>query len=100
MTSKDPSDKQIAYQIQWELFIAEREWSDFISFDPRCKGMIGHIQRVYRDAEIINGLEIFAKKMQGKIEMFLFDNGIKPFRYVPPTPPPISEFDFPNYLRA
>ena len=22
------------YQMQWEMFTAEREWNDFISYDP------------------------------------------------------------------
>jgi putative phage-type endonuclease len=102
--SKDIKDKEIYIQIQWEMFIAEREWSDFISYDPRFERikpeLMGHIQRIYRDEKIITKLVTSAKEMQSKIHMFLFDNGIPFSRYIPPIPPPIGEDDLAMYLRA
>ncbi len=97
-------DKEIMYQMQWEMFIAEREWNDFISYDPRFKGeLVGHTQRIYRDEKLIENLVDAAKEMQSRIELFLFENDIVVSRYVPPIPPPISESDIwsrADYLRA
>ena len=45
-------------QIQTELWVCEKEWSDFVSFDPRInkKNQL-HIVRVYRDEELIKKIE-------------------------------------------
>lgn len=95
-------DKEIIYQMQWEMFVAERQWNDFISFDPRCIGLEGHIQRIYRDEKIISELLSKAEEMQDKIEMFLFENGITVKRYVPVIVPELTEADYDKmaYLEA
>jgi len=47
-----------AAQIQGGLWIAEREWLDFISFDPRIKSDKSFFsKRVYRDEKYIQNLE-------------------------------------------
>lgn len=97
-------DKEIMYQMQWEMFVAEREWNDFISYDPRFKGeLVGTIQRMERDDKVIATLVEKAKQMQDKVEMFLFDNDIVPVKYVPPIIVPEltpADYDKMNYLRA
>jgi putative phage-type endonuclease len=96
-------DKTIIYQMQWEMFVAQREWNDFISYDPRCKGLEGHIHRIERNEKIITELKEYAKTMQDRIEMFLFDNDIIRQRYVPPIIAPeltAQDLDRISYLRA
>jgi len=87
-------DKEIIYQMQWEMYVSERHWNDFISYDPRVKGLEGHIQRIMRDDKIIGELLTKANEMQDKIEMFLFDNGIKVERYVPVVVPELTAADY------
>ena len=95
-----PDDEAI-YQMQWEMFVAERQWNDFISYDPRFKGkLVGHIKRIERDDSIIKKLETAAKDMQEQIQMFLFDNDIQVSRYVPIKPPEFNEADLAMYLRT
>ncbi len=51
-------------QVQGELWVAEREWSDFVSFDPRVKQRPYFCKRVYRD-------DAFIKELHIKIIMFV-----------------------------
>jgi putative phage-type endonuclease len=51
-------------QVQGNLWIAERKWCDFISFDPRMSKRKFFIRRVYRD-------EKFIKELHIKIVMFV-----------------------------
>ncbi len=45
-------------QIQMQLWVAQREWCDFVSFDPRLPESCGYLQeRVYRDEEYIKSME-------------------------------------------
>lgn len=45
-------------QVQGQLWVADREWSDFVSFDSRIEGEASYIcTRVYRDDEYIKILE-------------------------------------------
>ena len=45
-------------QIQGQLWVSEREWCDFISFDPRVNGVSGYFKvREYRDDKYILELE-------------------------------------------
>jgi len=45
-------------QIQGQLWVSEREWCDFISFDPRVNGVSGYFKvREYRDNKYILELE-------------------------------------------
>ena len=68
-------------QIQSQLWVAEREWCDFLSFDPRLEGGASYlIQRVYRDEEYIDDMykkvEAFVVQMKEaleKIEQFTND---------------------------
>jgi putative phage-type endonuclease len=46
-------------QIQCQLWVTEREWCDFVSFDPRLECAAGYLQqRVMRDEEYIKDMQI------------------------------------------
>lgn len=45
-------------QIQMQLWVSEREWCDFVSFDPRLDIKAGYLQqRVFRDEGFIENME-------------------------------------------
>jgi putative phage-type endonuclease len=57
--------KDYKAQIQMQLWVAEREWCEFVSFDPRLPESCGYLQeRVYRD-------EDFIKDMESKVYQFV-----------------------------
>ena len=44
-------------QVQGQLWVCEREWCDFVSFDPRIDGVSGFfLERIYRDEKYIKEL--------------------------------------------
>ena len=46
-------DRKYLLQMHWQMICTEREWCDFVSFDPRLpEPMQLHIQRVEKDAEL------------------------------------------------
>lgn len=51
-------------QIQGQLWVCEREWCDFVSYDPRVSQRPYFCERVYRDDDYIKELHI-------KIQMFI-----------------------------
>tara|TARA_R110002096_G_scaffold401229_1_gene598026 strand:- start:36 stop:659 length:624 start_codon:yes stop_codon:yes gene_type:complete len=60
-------------QIQMQLWVTEREWCDFVSFDPRLDCEAGYLQqRVFRDEEYIKEMKTkvyaFVEKMNGLIK--------------------------------
>jgi len=60
-------------QIQMQLWIAQRQWCDFLSFDPRLDVDAGYLlQRVERDEEFIKNMEektgLFITKMNDLYE--------------------------------
>lgn len=60
-----PIDKKYLHQVQWEMCCAEREWCDFVSFDPRFPwGMQLHRTRITRD-------DILIKDMEREVTVFL-----------------------------
>lgn len=55
----DNYSKDYNTQIQCQLWVTEREWCDFVSFDPRLECEAGYLQqRVYRDDEFIEDMKI------------------------------------------
>ncbi len=51
-------DRKYLYQMQWQMACCERDWCDFVSFDPRFPLALQlHVQRVERDDELIAELE-------------------------------------------
>lgn len=58
-------------QMQWQMFCTERQWCDFVSFDPRMpESMRIFIRRLNRDQAIISSLENDVRK-------FLFELDVK-----------------------
>ncbi len=60
-------------QIQMQLWVTEREWCDFVSFDPRLECAAGYLQqRVMRDEEYIEEMKTkvyaFIEKMNELIK--------------------------------
>ena len=61
-------------QIQMQLWVTEREWCDFLSFDPRLECSAGYLQqRVMRDEEYIEEMKVkvyaFVDKMNELINI-------------------------------
>lgn len=61
------------YQVHGQLWVCEREWCDFVSYDPRNKTKSGFFKlRVNRDEEIIQKIEkevsVFVEELQSLIE--------------------------------
>jgi putative phage-type endonuclease len=61
-------------QIQMQLWVTEREWCDFLSFDPRLECSAGYLQqRVMRDEEYIEEMKVkvyaFVDKMSELINI-------------------------------
>lgn len=66
-----PSEYQA--QVQGQLWICEREWCDFVSFDPRIEGPSQYFKiRVNRDEEYIeklkNGVDLFITDLNKILE--------------------------------
>jgi len=58
-------------QIQMQLWVTQREWCDFVSFDPRLDCGASYLQqRVYRD-------EKYIEEMAAKVELFLVEMNTK-----------------------
>ena len=62
LAGKMPADHLT--QVQGQLWVAERDWCDFVSYDPRVKQRRYFCKRVYRDEDYIKELHI-------KIVMFV-----------------------------
>ncbi len=60
----DKMPAEYVKQVQGQLWVAEREWCDFMSYDPRVSQRLSFIKRVYRDEDYIKELHI-------KIVMFI-----------------------------
>lgn len=58
-------------QMQWQMACAERQWCDFVSYDPRLpEAMRLHVERVNRDDEEI-------RRLEAEVKMFLEDVAAK-----------------------
>ena len=54
-------------QVQGQLWVADREWCDFVSFDPRINGVASYFcVRVHRDDNYI-------KTLEGAVDNFIFE---------------------------
>ena len=61
----DDYSKDYYTQIQCQLWVADRQWCDFVSFDPRLDIKASYLtQRVERD-------EDFIKNMKDKVDIFI-----------------------------
>jgi len=73
---KGPTD-EIITQMQFEMWIYEAEWNDFITFDPRWPfHMQGKIHRIERDEALIKRLEQKVQQITCEVDTFLFENNL------------------------
>jgi predicted phage-related endonuclease len=90
-------DKEYIVQMQYELFVSERKWNDFLSFDPRWPDHLkGHVIRFERDEEMIKVLEEKTREMEALIDMFMLDKNIVIQKFVEQEAP--IPFDKSLYL--
>ena len=78
MSNKVPS--QYIPQIQGGMWVAERQWCDFVSFDPRVAAVPCLCLRVARDQKYIDNLEkevnVFVAELKGLTEKI---TGLSPY---------------------
>ena len=65
-----PIAKGYRDQMQWQMAVTDREWVDYVSFDPCCPaGLQLFIQTVERDDEYIVTLELEVMKFLNEVEI-------------------------------
>jgi putative phage-type endonuclease len=65
LSGEFPSEYQA--QVQGQLWVCQREWCDFLSYDGRIKGPASYFKvRVYRDEE-------FIKKLTAAVDLFIVE---------------------------
>ena len=68
MKSQEVPSKYI-YQIQTQISCTQRDWNDFISFDPRMPERSKlFVKRVYRDDKMISDIETAVKQFLEEVE--------------------------------
>lgn len=76
-------------QMQWQMACTERQWCDFVSFDPRLpESMRLFVERIHRDDERIFELENEIVKFLSEIRSKVEDLRSK---FMPPTDAEISQ---------
>ena len=61
-------DRKYVLQMQWQMACAEREWCDFVSFDPRLPlEMQMHVRRVDRDDDLLIEIESEVTKFLAEV---------------------------------
>lgn len=56
-------------QMQWQMACADRQWCDFVSFDPRMpEHLMLYIQRVQRDDDMLETLENEVRAFLAEVE--------------------------------
>lgn len=61
-------DKKYMLQMQWQMACTERDWCDFVSFDPRLPAeMQMHVRRVERDASLLAEIEAEVTKFLDEV---------------------------------
>lgn len=67
MSGKMPTKHKA--QVQGQLWVSEREWCDFVSFDPRINGVASWLcVRVERDEEYINTLKSEVARFKAELD--------------------------------
>lgn len=67
-------DRKYMLQMHWQMACAGREWCDFVSFDPRLPDeMQIHIERVERDAALVDEMENEIVKFLGELDEAIAD---------------------------
>ena len=63
-------------QVQGQIWVMQREWCDFISFDPRMPDKKRlFVIRAYRDEEFIKQMEVEVKKFLEEVEQLIIKLG-------------------------
>jgi len=72
-------------QIQWELACTERQWCDFVSFDPRIQdpNLRFFYRRMKRDEDLIRHYTEQVLKLNAEIEYFFAEHNAKPIAPFP-----------------
>lgn len=61
-------DKKYMLQMQWQMACTERDWCDFVSFDPRLPDeMQMHVRRVERDDTLLSEIEAEVTKFLDEV---------------------------------
>lgn len=61
-------DKKYMLQMQWQMACTERDWCDFVSFDPRLPDeMQMHVRRVERDDTLLAEIEAEVTKFLDEV---------------------------------
>ena len=61
-------DRKYMLQMQWQMACTERDWCDFVSFDPRMPvDMQLHVRRVERDTELLSEIESEVTKFLAEV---------------------------------
>jgi hypothetical protein len=56
-------------QMQWQMACADRQWCDFVSFDPRMPDhLMLYIQRVQRDDDMLATLESEVREFLAEVD--------------------------------
>ena len=56
-------------QMQWQMACADRQWCDFVSFDPRMpEHLMIYVQRIERDNEMLETLENEVRAFLAEVE--------------------------------
>lgn len=67
-------DRKYMLQMQWQMACCERDWCDFVSFDPRLpETMQMHVRRVERDAELLVEMEREVAQFLGEVAATVAD---------------------------
>lgn len=68
----------IIAQMNFQMFVLEREWVDFITFDdrPTEECLHKHVKRFHRDRAMISEFAMKAKQMNEFINNFRMDHGV------------------------
>ena len=67
LSGKMPSSHKA--QVQGQIWVSEREWCDFVSFDPRINGKASFFcVRIYRDEPYINRLWAECEKFKSELD--------------------------------
>lgn len=62
-------DKGYALQMQWQMACTDRQWCDFVSFNPSFPDRLKmHIQRVDRDAELVEEITAATIKFLAEVD--------------------------------
>lgn len=61
--------QKYVYQMQWQMACTERDWCDFVSYDPRIGEKLQlWVTRVHRDPELIAEIESEVKKFLSEVD--------------------------------